>query len=212
MSMSVEQSVQAKTNANRKVALACVAFFSGMVGLAYASVPLYELFCRVTGYGGTTRVADAPTGVVLDRTIKVRFDANTANGLGWDFAPMQREVEIRIGETTQIAYKAVNNAPMPNAASATFNVTPQAAGAFFNKMQCFCFTETSLEAGEALEMPVVFFVDPAIVDSKELENINTITLSYTFFPLDKAGQGTVETTKTNTQLPSSGATAADIRG
>lgn len=155
----------------------------GMVGMAYASVPLYRIFCQVTGYGGTTQRAQTAGVRILDRTIKVRFDANTA-GVDWDFRPKQREVEIRIGETKQIAYMAHNRSKQTVTGTATFNVTPQAAGAYFNKIDCFCFTEQTLRPDETADMPVVFFVDPDIVDSEELKDISTITLSYTFFPVD----------------------------
>lgn len=176
---------EARANqANRRIAIACVAFFSGMVGLAYASVPLYELFCQVTGYGGTTQRVEEASDRVLDKTITVRFDANTSGGLGWEFKPVQRQVEIKIGEIAQASYRA-DNASVSSTGTATFNVTPQAAGAYFNKMECFCFTETTLANGEGMDMPVVFFVDPDIVNSKELKDINTITLSYTFFPVDQ---------------------------
>ncbi|MGB7432573.1 MAG: cytochrome c oxidase assembly protein [Ahrensia sp.] len=170
--------------ANRRVAIACVAFFSGMVGLAYASVPLYELFCQVTGYGGTTQRVETASETVLDKTITVRFDANTSGGLGWKFKPIDRQINVKIGEIAQASYRA-DNMSVESTGTATFNVTPQAAGAFFNKMECFCFTETTLASGEGLDMPVVFFVDPDIVNSKELKDINTITLSYTFFPVDQ---------------------------
>lgn len=188
--------------ANRRIAIACVAFFSGMVGLAYASVPLYELFCQVTGYGGTTQRVEEASSTVLDKTITVRFDANTSGGLGWKFKPVQRQVEIKIGEIAQVAYRSDNAGPA-STGTATFNVTPQAAGAFFNKMECFCFTETTLATGEGMDMPVVFFVDPEIVNSKELKDINTITLSYTFFPVDQPAtvskEGLDTTTKSGTQ-------------
>lgn len=170
--------------ANVRVAFACLAFFSGMVGLAYASVPLYELFCRVTGYGGTTQRADTAPVEVIDREITVRFDANTGQGLGWDFAPMKRTVTMKIGELSQVSYLAENPLARASTGSATFNVTPQAAGAYFNKMECFCFTETTLDSGEQMEMPVVFFVDPDIVNKPEMQGIDTITLSYTFFRID----------------------------
>ena len=155
----------------------------GMVGMSYASVPLYRLFCQVTGYGGTTQRAETAGIEVLDQTIRVRFDANTA-GVNWDFKPKQREVEIRIGETKQVAYLAHNNSRRTTTGTATFNVTPQAAGAYFNKIDCFCFTEQTLAPGESVDMPIVFFVDPDIVNSEELKDISTITLSYTFFPVD----------------------------
>ncbi|MDX3925534.1 MAG: cytochrome c oxidase assembly protein [Shinella sp.] len=170
---------------NGTIVAACLTFVVAMVGMAYAAVPLYQLFCQVTGYGGTTQRVEQASSVILDQKIKVRFDANTA-GLPWDFAPVQREVELRIGETVQVLYKARNTASSETAGQATFNVTPQAAGAYFNKVQCFCFTETKLAPGEEMEMPVVFFVDPAIVEAVETKNIHTITLSYTFYPHEGA--------------------------
>lgn len=167
---------------NGTIVAICCSFVIGMVGMAYAAVPLYEMFCKVTGYGGTTQRVEQASDVILDRTIKVRFDANVGPGLAWSFEPVQREVELKIGETVQVLYKARNNASTPTTGQATFNVTPQAAGAYFNKVQCFCFTETTLKPGEELEMPVVFFVDPAIVEPVETKGIHTLTLSYTFYP------------------------------
>jgi cytochrome c oxidase assembly protein subunit 11 len=170
--------------ANRVVAAVCVAFFGGMIGAAYASVPLYRLFCQVTGYGGTTQRTDQYSTTVLDRDITVRFDTNTSGGVPWDFAPVKRAVTIKIGETTQADFRATNLFDRPTAGRATFNVTPEMAGAYFNKVECFCFTDTVLKPGEDLEMPVVFFVDPDIVNAPELKGVNTITLSYTFFPIE----------------------------
>ncbi|GHC71513.1 cytochrome c oxidase assembly protein CtaG [Limoniibacter endophyticus] len=171
---------------NLRVALMCGTIFFSMVGLAFASVPLYRLFCQVTGYGGTTQRAEQQySDTILDREITVRFDANTSGGLGWDFAPVQRDVTLKLGETVQIAYKAQNKASYSTSGRATFNVTPELAGAYFNKIECFCFTDTELKPGETLDMPVVFFVDPDIINAPELKNIRTITLSYTFFPLDR---------------------------
>jgi len=171
---------------NVRMAIMCLAFFAGMVGLAYASVPLYQLFCQVTGYGGTTQRAELAQTTVLDQTINVRFDANMGDGaLGWSFKPVDRQVTLKIGETMQISYEAVNNLSVPTTGTATFNVTPQAAGAYFNKVQCFCFTETTLQPGQKLDMPVVFFIDPDIVDAVETKNIGTITLSYTFYEVDE---------------------------
>ncbi len=173
-----------KERANRTIAVACAAGFASMIGVAYASVPLYQIFCQVTGYGGTTQRVTQYSDTVLDRTIKVRFDANAAASLPWEFKPLQREVTLKLGETTKILYQARNLFAQPNSGRATFNVTPQAAGAYFNKVECFCFTDTTLEPGETLDMPVVFYVDPDIVNSEELANIGTITLSYTFFPVE----------------------------
>ena len=164
------------------VAAACVAFFAGMIGVTYASVPLYKLFCQITGYGGTTQQAAAPSQKVLDRMITVRFDANVSPGLPWEFQPVKREVTMRIGETMNASFMAKNIFAAPSRGKASFNVVPELAGSYFNKLECFCFTDTTLKPGESLDMPVVFFVDPAIVDEPDLKDIKTITLSYTFFP------------------------------
>ncbi|MDQ0422925.1 cytochrome c oxidase assembly protein subunit 11 [Peteryoungia aggregata LMG 23059] len=169
---------------NLGVATACVVFVGAMVGMAYAAVPLYQLFCQVTGYGGTTQRVEQVSDVVLDRTITVTFDANASPGLNWDFKAVDKKVTPRIGETVQITYTATNNSSKPVSGEAIFNVTPGEAGAYFNKVQCFCFTKTTLQPGETLEMPVVFFVDPAIVEAEETKGIGTITLSYTFYPRD----------------------------
>lgn len=180
--MSDTNGTSSGTSSNRRIVIACSVFTLSMLGMSFAAVPLYDLFCRVTGYGGTTQRVEQMSDTVLDRTVKVRFDANTANGLGWNFRPVQREVELRIGETIEVAYEAINTGTVPSTGQATFNVTPQSAGAYFNKVQCFCFTETELQPGESMRMPVVFFVDPEIVNSEMGDKINTITLSYTFFP------------------------------
>jgi cytochrome c oxidase assembly protein subunit 11 len=140
------------------VAGACTAFFAGMVGMAFAAVPLYELFCQVTGYGGTTQRVEQYSSTILDKDITVRFDSNVRGGLPWEFRPQQRSVTLKIGETTQVAYAARNVASTPRAGTATFNVVPEQAGAYFMKMECFCFTETELEPGEAMDMPVVFYI------------------------------------------------------
>ena len=197
---SKTKTAQRKQRSNVAIAIACVAFFAGMVGMAYASVPLYRLFCQVTGYGGTTQRVEAATGVVLDKDITVRFDSNIGAGMGWEFQPVQRHVTMKIGETAQISYRAKNFSRSASTGTATFNVTPQAAGAYFNKLECFCFTEQTLLPGEEVDMPVVFFVDPDIVNAPELQDITTITLSYTFFPVDdpqpvaQAGEGAKTTT------------------
>lgn len=173
-----------KKRSDWKIAAACIGFVGSMVALSYAAVPLYQIFCQVTGYGGTTVRVEQASDVILDKTIKVRFDANVSSGLAWEFKPKVREIEIAIGETAQIEYLAKNIANAASHGTATFNVTPQSAGAYFNKIECFCFTETELKPGETLDMPVVFFVDPAIADTEETKGIKTITLSYTFFPDD----------------------------
>jgi cytochrome c oxidase assembly protein subunit 11 len=187
---------------NRIVAGVCVAFFGGMIGASYAAVPLYQMFCQITGYGGTTQRVDQYSDTILDRDITIRFDANTSGGLPWDFAPEKREIKIKIGETVQANYHAANNFSVPSGGRATFNVTPDLAGAYFNKVECFCFTDTTLQPGENMEMPVVFYVDPEIVNVPEMKNIKTITLSYTFFPIagDKpVAKAPDATTKDKTQ-------------
>ena len=138
---------------NGAIVAICCSFVIGMVGAAYAAVPLYEMFCKVTGYGGTTQRVEQASDVILDKKIKVRFDANVGPGLPWTFEPVQREVEIRIGETVQVLYKTRNHSSKATTGQATFNVTPEATGAYFNKVQCFCFTETTLKPGEELECP-----------------------------------------------------------
>jgi cytochrome c oxidase assembly protein subunit 11 len=196
--MSDMQKTEKSRLGNGAVVAICCAFVIGMVGMAYAAVPLYEMFCKVTGYGGTTQRVEQASDVILDRKIKVRFDANVGPGLPWTFEPVQREIEIRIGETVQVHYKARNNASTATTGQATFNVTPQAAGAYFNKVQCFCFTETTLKPGEEMEMPVVFFVDPEIVEPVETKGIHTITLSYTFYPHEASKPvASAEETKTD---------------
>lgn len=171
----------ADQKANGVIVASCLAFAFGMVGMAYAAVPLYDMFCKVTGYNGTTKRVEQASDVILDKTIKVTFDANTAPGLPWDFKPVQREIELKIGETVQVEFEATNLSKKPTTGQAVFNVTPMAAGAYFNKVQCFCFTETTLQPGEKMEMPVVFFVDPEIVNTVETKGISTLTLSYTFY-------------------------------
>ncbi|MGB3501957.1 MAG: cytochrome c oxidase assembly protein [Mesorhizobium sp.] len=171
---------------NRVVAVCCLAFFVSMIGMSYAAVPLYQLFCQVTGYGGTTQRVTQYSDKILDRKITIRFDANVSGSLPWDFKPVQREIEVRIGETAQISYEAHNLFSAPAGGRATFNVSPGLAGAYFNKVECFCFTDTQLKPGETLDMPVVFYIDPDIVNVPEMANVHTITLSYTFFPIHDA--------------------------
>ena len=178
-----DQSRHPNSRSNKVIAAACLAFFGAMVGVSFAAVPLYQLFCQVTGYGGTTQRVEQYSDRVLDREITIRFDANVSGGLPWEFKPAQRSVTLKIGETAQVAYKAKNIFGTPTSGRATFNVSPHLAGSYFNKVECFCFTDTELKPGETLDMPVVFYIDPAIDDVPELKNVHTITLSYTFFPL-----------------------------
>jgi cytochrome c oxidase assembly protein subunit 11 len=166
---------------NRRLAAVVFAGVAAMVGLAYASVPLYELFCRVTGFGGTTQVAAAAPGKVLERTVTVRFDANRDSNLPWKFEPLQTAVTAQLGEEKLVFYRATNLSQRPIVGTATFNVTPDLAGPWFNKIQCFCFTEQLLMPGESVEMPVTFFVDPDMAKDRKYDKVKTITLSYTFF-------------------------------
>ena len=170
--------------ATQRTALMASAVVVMMGGLAYASVPFYDWFCRVTGFGGITNVADAGSDVILDQTIKVRFDASTDRDMPWSFSPEVREMELRIGETGLAYYEAYNPLDVPIAGQAAYNVTPYEAGVFFDKIECFCFTEQVLQPGETVMMPVSFFVDPAIVDDREGKYVHTITLSYTFYQID----------------------------
>ncbi len=175
---------------NGGTAVLLVGVFVAMVGLAYAAVPLYDLFCRVTGYGGTTRVASAGSATISDRVMVVRFNADVARGMPWDFRPMQREVELRVGETGVALYRATNPTDQAIVGTATYNVTPQKAGRYFAKIECFCFTEQRLEPGQTAEMEVQFFVDPEILEDVNMDDVNTITLSYTLFRRDAAADRT----------------------
>ena len=169
----------------RGTAIACVALVAGMVAMSFAAVPLYRLFCQVTGFGGTTQRAEAVAGPVLDRVMAVRFDANVGDGLPWDFRPVERQVELKVGEQGQAVYRATNRSDRPTTGTATFNVSPPLAGAYFVKIECFCFTEQTLEPGQSVDMPVVFYVDPAIAEDSDVKNLATITLSYTFYPVEQ---------------------------
>ena len=173
-----------RTKGNRRdiiVAASCGVFVAAMVGLAYASVPLYDWFCRATGFGGRTQVATAAPQGVPGRTITVRFDANVTGGLPWRFVPEQNSIDVRIGEVFTVNYVATNLAARETVGQAAYNVAPSTTGAYFQKINCFCFTEQRLAAGEKREMPVVFYVDPALAKDPELDDLNTITLSYSFY-------------------------------
>ncbi|WP_338548873.1 cytochrome c oxidase assembly protein [Roseovarius phycicola] len=162
--------------------LVSVAIFMG--ALAWASVPLYDWFCRVTGYGGATDVAETGSDEILDQTITIRFDASQERDFPWEFKPMQREMEVRIGETGLAFYEAYNPTDKPIAGSSSYNVTPFEAGGFFTKIDCFCFEEQVLQPGERVQMPVTFFVEPEIVEDRDAKHTHTITLGYTFYQID----------------------------
>ncbi len=157
-----------------------------MVGAAYAAVPLYNWFCRTTGFGGTPQVATATPPGVLDRKLKVRFDANVAGGLPWRFEPEQNSIEVKIGEVVTVSYRVVNESARETVGVASYNVSPPTTGAYFSKINCFCFTDQRLKPGEKREMAVVFFIAPELVKDSEQDGLDTITLSYTMYPARQA--------------------------
>lgn len=174
---------------HRRLALACVGVVAVMVGMSFAAVPLYDLFCRVTGYGGTTQRADAGSELLGTRDVKVEFDASVARDMPWHFKPLQRSITLRTGESGLIFYRASNPTDRRIVGTATFNVTPAKAGLYFVKTECFCFTEQVLEPGQSIDMPVQFYVDPRIEEDPNTKEVKAITLSYTFFekPAEQAG-------------------------
>jgi len=181
----------ANPNANLKTAMMAGALAIGMVGMGFAAVPLYQIFCQVTGFGGTTmRVGEAQAATIqtTNKQITIRFDANK-RGLPWDFKPEQPTQKITLGAKDMAIYLAKNNSGQDVTGTATFNVSPAQAGQYFNKIQCFCFTEQTLKAGEEVRMPVLFYVDPAIMDDPDANDIEEITLSYTFYPVDRDDKG-----------------------
>ena len=155
-----------------------------MGGLAWASVPFYDWFCRVTGFGGTPGISETADTDILDQTVTVRFDASLDSKMPWEFKPVEREMTLRIGETGLAFYEAYNPSGRPVAGSASYNVAPYQAGGFFSKIQCFCFEEQVLQPGERVMMPVTFYVDPEIVTDRDAKYVHTITLSYTFYEID----------------------------
>jgi len=196
-------------NAKTVVQLASVVVVMG--GLAYASVPFYDWFCRVTGFGGVTQEADAGSDVVLDQTIKVIFDASKDRDMQWEFKPQQHEVEIKIGETGLAFYEAYNPTDRPIAGQASYNVAPYEAGGFFSKIDCFCFTEQVLMPGERVDMPVTFFVDPEIVEDRDAKFVKEITLSYTFYEIELP-EDTAALTETGPALDTQITTEASSEG
>ncbi len=175
-----------KSTRNKRFLIGFSVLALAMVGAGYASVPLYNIFCKVTGYGGTTQTADIGADEVLDRMVTIRFDATVSHGLDWEFRPEQLEQKIHIGENSLAKYRAVNHSDKPITGMASYNITPQKAGVYFVKLECFCFTEQTLQPGEGVDMPVIYFVSPEIADDPRLDDIKTITLSYTFFEKESA--------------------------
>jgi cytochrome c oxidase assembly protein subunit 11 len=177
--------MSASPNRNARLAWSLAAGMGCMLGLAYAAAPLYEAFCKATGFGGTPVVAqqgalgaDRP---VIARTVTVRFDSNVDPNLPWHFEPVQREVKVQLGEEKLVYFRATNRSQRPIVGTATYNVTPESSGPWFNKLQCFCFTEQVLLPGQSVDMPVLFFVDPEMDKDRRYDNIRTVTLSYTFY-------------------------------
>jgi cytochrome c oxidase assembly protein subunit 11 len=166
---------------NGKVALICVAAFFGMVGAAYAAVPLYKLFCQATGFDGTVRKAEVKPSKILDRKVTIRFDANIRE-LPWTFQTMQASQDIRIGDTGLAFFKVTNPTDKPQTGRALYNVVPESAGPYFQKLECFCFSSQTIQPHQTVEFPVVYFVDPQFADDPETKGKTEITLSYTFFP------------------------------
>jgi len=177
---------------NLIVAAACGAVVGAMVALSYAAVPLYNWFCRTTGFAGTTQVATAAPGYQLDRKITVRFDVNVAAGLPWRFEPEVNSIDLKLGEVATVNYHVTNLAARDTAGIAGYNVAPLTIGAYFQKINCFCFTEQRLKAGEKQDMTVVFYVDPALAKDAEQDDLNTITLSYTFYPMREPQGGVAQ--------------------
>jgi cytochrome c oxidase assembly protein subunit 11 len=175
------------TRRNGRIALVCAVVFAGMVGAAYASVPLYRAFCQLTGFDGTVRKAEAAPTRVLDRTVTIRFDANV-RGMPWDFRPDQVSQQVRIGETGLAFFRVTNNGQTPITGQATYNVVPEQAGPYFQKLECFCFTEQTVQPGATVEFPVVYFVDPEYAADPDTKGGEEITLSYTFFPVQAAAK------------------------
>ncbi|HEY9520039.1 MAG TPA: cytochrome c oxidase assembly protein [Methyloceanibacter sp.] len=165
--------------------LSLVGLVAGMVGLSFASVPLYRMFCQVTGYGGVPQRAEKAPGEVLDRTVTIRFDGNVDHTLPWTFAPVQQTMDVKIGDTALAFFKASNNSASPVTGRAIFNVSPELAGRYFTKIECFCFKQQTLAAGQTVEMPVTFYVDPKFVEDEDTKDISEITLSYTFYRSDE---------------------------
>ena len=165
------------------VAFACGAFVAGMVGVSFAAVPLYSWFCRTTGFGGTTQVARTAPEEISGRTVTVRFDSNVAPGLPWSFEPERRTIDMRLGEVVTVYYVVRNESVRVTSGQAGYNVTPPTTGTYFEKINCFCFTQQTLQPGEKREMAVVFYVDPKLANDSEQNAVNNITLSYTFFPV-----------------------------
>jgi cytochrome c oxidase assembly protein subunit 11 len=173
--------VKKPVDRNTRLAWTMVLIVGGMLGLSYAAVPLYEAFCRATGFGGTPLIAQSDDHPVIARTMVVRFDSNTDPALPWRFEPEQRSVKVHLGEQKLVYFRATNQSDRPIVGTATYNITPEASAQWFNKIQCFCFTEQLLKPGQTIDMPVLFFVDPDMDKDRRYDDVRTVTLSYTFY-------------------------------
>lgn len=180
---------------NQRTFVVLAAFAALMVGAAFAAVPLYDVFCKVTGYGGTTQRAEAGSDRIIDREIRILFNADQARDLPWQFGPAQREMRVKVGQNRLAFYKATNQSNETVTGVATYNVTPLTAGIYFSKIECFCFSEQVLEAGQEVDMPVSFFIDPEIADDPNMDHVRTITLSYTFYRQDQEDDAAETTDK-----------------
>jgi cytochrome c oxidase assembly protein subunit 11 len=181
-------SSRSSTRRDLLVAGACGAVVALMIGMSYAAVPLYNLFCRTTGFGGTTQVAEAFPSEVIDRKVTVRFDANVGGGLPWRFEPERNAIDVKLGEVVTVKYTATNLSTHTTTGEAAYNVAPFTVGAYFQKINCFCFTEQKLKPGETQELTVVFYVDPSLIKDSDQDDLDTITLSYTFYPVREPRQ------------------------
>ena len=194
---ATDPQTQRKLRRDIVIAGSCGAFVALMVGAAYASVPFYDWFCRTTGFAGTPQVSHKAPDHILGRTVTVRFDSNVTPGLPWKFVPEQNTIDVRLGEVVTVNYKVINQAARVITAQASYNVSPPQVGGYFNKINCFCFTEQTLKAGETREMAVVFYVDPKIVEDRDMNTLKTITLSYTFFPMRESDRPVAAATDKN---------------
>jgi len=172
---------------HRAIAAWCAVLVAAMVGASYAAVPLYRMFCEVTGFDGTPRRAERAPDRVLDKTVTVRFDGNVAPDLPWQFGPVETTMTVKLGENAFAYYRATNASDRPIKATAAYNIHPEIAASYFNKIDCFCFTEQVLEPGQSAELPLNFFIDPAIVNDKDARGVTHITVSYTFYPVATPG-------------------------
>jgi cytochrome c oxidase assembly protein subunit 11 len=198
---STAAAAKAASGANRTVVFACLASLAVMGGVTAYSPTLYKIFCQVTGYGGTTQRVVEKSSTIVDRVITVRFDANISPNLAWKFEPVQNTIDVKLGENAIAFFRATNLSDKPLTGTAAFNVAPEVMGLYFNKIQCFCFNEQTLQPGQSVEMPVTFYVDPKMLDDRDTRDLGNVALSYVFYPVDKPTNKTaaIETKKSPVQ-------------